>query len=93
MEKIQFILVTPLELQDIVNKAVSTSMASFVANFRPEKEEEYLTRQEVAKILKVDISTVHNWTKSGKLKPYGIGARIYFLRSEIEKCLTPLKTK
>ena len=52
---------------------------------------EYLTRQEVAEMLKCDLSTIHNWTKKGKLTPYGLGNRVYFKRSEIELALKPLK--
>ena len=34
---------------------------------------EFVSREEVADILKCDISTVHNWTKKGYLKKYSIG--------------------
>ncbi|HRH10403.1 MAG TPA: helix-turn-helix domain-containing protein [Bacteroidia bacterium] len=33
---------------------------------------------------------MHNWCVKGKLKPYGIGNRVYFKRSEIEANLVPL---
>jgi predicted site-specific integrase-resolvase len=44
----------------------------------------------VAQMFDVDLSTIHNWSKSGKLKPLGIGSRVYFLRTDIEACLIPL---
>jgi len=59
-------------------------------DIKPPQPNEYLTRQEVAKMFNVDISTISNWQKSGKLKPLGIGARVYFLRSDIEQSLIPL---
>ena len=34
---------------------------------------EFVTREEVADILKCDLSTVHNWTKKGYLKKYALG--------------------
>ena len=37
---------------------------------------QFLTRAEVADMFKCDLSTVHNWSKKGKLKPHGI--RHYF---------------
>ncbi|NNK76667.1 MAG: helix-turn-helix domain-containing protein [Maribacter sp.] len=49
--------------------------------------EELLSRQEVARMLKIDLSTLHLWCKEGKLKKYGIGKRVYFKRSEIEAAL------
>lgn len=57
----------------------------------PKSTEEYLTRYEVSQMLKVDLSTVHNWTKEGKLKRYGIGKRIYYKRSEIENSLVEIR--
>jgi len=62
-------------------------------NFQPKEPTEYLTRSEVAKLLKCDLSTIHNWCIKGKLKPYGIGNRVYFLRAEIEKSLIPIHNK
>ena len=39
-----------------------------------EKEtSDFLTRQQVAEMFSIDLSTVHNWTKQGKLIPYGMG--------------------
>lgn len=61
-------------------------------DLRPKATEEYLTRNEVAQMLKVDLSTIHLWTKDGKLKRYGIGKRVYYKRSEIEKALIQIKT-
>ncbi len=58
--------------------------------FQPKEPEEYLTRGEVSKMLKVDLSTIHLWSKSGRLKRYGIGKRVYYKRSEIESELEEL---
>ena len=50
----------------------------------------YLTRQEVADMLKCDLSTVHNWTKAGTLNAYQIGGRVYYKKSEIEASMIPI---
>ena len=55
--------------------------------FQQKEETEYLTRQELANMLKVDLSTIHFWTKKGKLKSYGIGNRVYFKKAEVEASL------
>lgn len=60
-------------------------------DLQPKSTEEYLTRNEVSQMLKVDLSTVHNWTKEGKLRRYGIGKRIYYKRSEIESALVEIR--
>ena len=56
-------------------------------NFEPKTPTEYLTRNELAELLKCDLSTIHNWTKKGKLIPYGIGNRVYYKRNEVESSL------
>ena len=43
-----------------------------------------LTRVEVAKLLKVDLSTLHNWNKTGTLKASKVSGKVYYLKSDIE---------
>lgn len=62
-------------------------------NFEPKQPTEYLTRNQVAELLKCDLSTLWNWQKKGKITPYGIGNRIYFKRSEIESAIICLGKK
>lgn len=87
---VQFIQYTPEQLQSEISNGVKIQLQEFLKHFKPVQPAEYLTRQTVAKMFDVDLSTVHNWCKSGKLKPLGIGSRVYFLRTDIEACLIPL---
>lgn len=73
---------------NLLFKGLQNQIAELKKNLEPKNPVELLTRNEVAEMLKCDLSTIHNWCKKGKLKPYGIGNRVYFKRSEIE--LTPL---
>jgi excisionase family DNA binding protein len=54
--------------------------------------EEYLTRNEVSQMLKVDLSTIYIWTKDQKLIRYKLGKRVYYKRSEIEDALVEIRT-
>lgn len=51
------------------------------------EQTKYLTRKETAKLLKVDISTLHNWHKQGILIPKQIGRRVYYLLSDIKDAM------
>ena len=93
MSTIQIVQVTPEELHSHLSKAILSNVAQLKELFAKSEYSELLTRKEVSKLLKVDVSTIYNWTKDGKLKSYGIKGRIYFKRSEIESALTELKTK
>lgn len=90
MATVQFIQTTPQELQNQINEGVKVQLENFLQHFKPKQPNEYLTRRNVADMFNVDISTVHNWCKSKRLNPLGIGSRVYFLRSEVEASLQPL---
>jgi hypothetical protein len=45
--------------------------------------EELLTPNEVALLLKCDVKSVYNWTKRGLLVRYAIAKRVYYKRSEV----------
>ena len=90
MAQVQFIQTTPQELQEQINDGVKIQLDNFLKEFKPKEPNEYLTRKEIAIMFNVDISTIHNWCKSKKLKPLGIGSRVYFLRADIEQSLIPL---
>ena len=51
------------------------------------KEETYLSRESVAKMLDVDKSTLWRWAKTGYLVPVTIGAKIRYRRSDIDNLL------
>ena len=51
----------------------------------------YLTRHQVAEMLSVDISTVHNMTVKGILTKYQISGRILYKLEEIEASIIKLK--
>ena len=90
MSTIQFIQTSPQELQNQITEGVKNQLQEFLKLYTPKQPNDYLTRQQVSQMFNVDLSTIHNWCKSGKLKPLGLGARVYFLRSDIEQSLTPL---
>ncbi len=90
MAQIQFISTTPQELQTQISGEIKIQLDEFLKNFTPKQPNDYLTRKQVSEMFDVDISTVANWQKNGKLRPLGISGRVYFLRSEVEASLTPL---
>ena len=90
MEAIQFLATSPQDLKNEITADVKVVLDDFLKHYRPIRPAEYLTRQQVSIMFDVDLSTVHNWCKSGKLNPLGLGARVYFLRSEVEASLKPL---
>jgi excisionase family DNA binding protein len=48
---------------------------------------------EVCKVFQVTRPTIYDWIKNGKLKPYKIQSRVYFLWDDIHKLLNPNSNK
>ena len=49
--------------------------------------------KELCEMLKVSKVTVFAWIKSGKIKAYHVGSRLYFKKNEIEATITNRKAK
>lgn len=78
------------QLRKEISTDVKRQIDELLKHYQP-KQSEYLTRQNVADLFRVNLSTIHNWSKNGTLRPLGIGgSRVYFLRSDIDACLIPL---
>ena len=90
MQNIQFIQVTPEQLQNAIIEGVKLQLEEFKKHFTPKEPNRYLSRQDVAEMLQIDLSSVHNWTKKGTLKSYGISGRVYYRLDEVENAIVRL---
>ena len=72
---------------------LSQTIHNLKNNFEPKQPTEYLSRTEVAEMLKCTLPTVYNWVSKGVINSYGIAGRVYFKRSEIESALICLNKK
>ena len=90
MEQVQFISVTPEQLQHAIIEGVKSQLQDLKKHFEPKAPTEYLTRRGVSELLTIDLSSVHNWTKKGILVSYQIGGRVFYKRSEIENAIVKL---
>ena len=82
------------QLQLLIGSSVKDGIQEFQKEIRTKEDsEELLSREQACKFLHIDSSTLWAWSKNGKIKCYGIGARRYFRKSEIMESLTLLKKK
>lgn len=75
---------------------VAENVRNQIQDLKPEapiniSPEELLTRQETCEFLKINSSTLWEWTNKGKVKAYGISNRRYYKRSELLNSLEELK--
>lgn len=78
--------ITLEELTEKIAEKLLPKLTSYIENSKAE-EESFLTRKETAEYLKVSLTTLWNWSKSGKLKSYGLGSRVYYKQTEIDEKL------
>ena len=76
-------------LEDL--ELIKSQLQDLKNNYQPKEPKKYLTRQEVAEMLSIDLSTLWNWQNKQIVKPKQIGGRILFLRSDIENSIVSLK--
>jgi Helix-turn-helix domain len=96
MEQIQIIGLCPNQLkkeitEDVVKGVKDSLLNELKREFQPKEPTKYLQRSEVAEMLNVDLSTIHNWTKKKILTANQIGGRVYYKRSNIEAAIIELK--
>jgi hypothetical protein len=90
MQNIQFIQVTPEQLQNAIIEGVKLQLEEFKKHFTPKEPNKYLTRQDVADMLQIDLSSLWNWTKKGTLTSYQISGRVYYKLDEVENAIVKL---
>lgn len=85
---IQIEVVSLEELVATITRNILDCLENRLEQMQQKKEHELLlTRTETAKYLKVNMTTLWNWTKKGKLKAYGLGNRVYYKKNEIDEAL------
>jgi hypothetical protein len=72
-------------------ESLKNDLAEIKLNLKPKEPTKYLGRKEVAEMLDVNISTIHNWTVKGILTALQIGGRIYYKKADIEAAMIKLK--
>ncbi len=91
MQQIQLVGLTPEENRKPIFDYIDKKFEDLKQHFQPKEPTQYLTRQEVAEMLSVDLSTIWHYTKKKKLIAYGIGSRVYYKRQEVENAIVELK--
>ncbi len=84
--------VTREQLIDVINQAVQDQFEELKREIHEVRDqEELLTRDEAASLLKINSSTLWHWTKKGKLPSYGIRNKVYYKRSETMESLVKFR--
>lgn len=81
------IFLNGITLQQLAEALAPLLQPQVVAQLEPIND--LLTRVEVCQLLSFNKTSLWKHTKSGKLKSYGIGNRVYYKRSEVIEAVKP----
>ncbi|KUO68838.1 MAG: helix-turn-helix domain-containing protein [Lutibacter sp.] len=85
--------ITPQEFREGIISDIRVEFEKLSKNFQPVLPPKYLTRQEVAKILKISLVTISDWNRKGILKPYRLGNLVRYKQSELDEALISMSKK
>lgn len=91
MNQIHLVGITTEEHNSPIFNYIDKKIDELKKLYQPKEPTKYLTRQGVAEMLSMDISSVHNMSKKGILQKYQISGRVLYIRSEVEKAIIKLK--
>jgi hypothetical protein len=81
---------SPEQLGLLFDEVITSKINDLKKHFEPKTPTEYLSRQDVAQLLKINLSTVHNMSVKGILQKYQISGRVLYKRSEVENAIVKL---
>jgi len=90
MEQIQIISISPQELASLIAQEVGKKidmLNRFNSANQIDEPKEIMTRKETADLFSISTVTVHDWVNTGIIKPYKVGNRTYFKRSELMEAM------
>jgi excisionase family DNA binding protein len=87
MAEISIIQINREELKNIVFEAIRGELEYLKVNQNIIASEEYLTREETAKKLKISLPTLDGYTKKGVIEGYRLGTLVRYKKVEVEASL------
>lgn len=79
------------ELKQIIAEIIRQELTSNNINSREPPSVKYLSRNEVAILLKISLPTLNEYSKFGILQSYRIGNRVLYKKNEVENAIVSVK--
>ena len=87
IKKIEVTEVSVNELTEQISDKLLGKLKSYLKDKQFEETDVFVTRQEAADFFSINLSTLWNWTRKGKVKCYAIGCRRYYNKKELIQVL------
>ncbi len=90
----QTILLQSIHVDDfrkLIGEVIDEKLKQLTQREKPQNKTNYLDRKEVAKLLKVSLPTLNEWSKLGIIQSYRIGKRILYKQDEINSSVQQVR--
>lgn len=78
------------QLLESIGSLIETKLKQ-IRNHPIQENDKYISRKEVAKLLKISLPTLSEWTKHGWLVAYKIGSRVLYKMQEVELSISKVQ--
>ena len=92
MEQILFTGINVIQLLEKIGKLIDTKLGQIPQAPNKENEQKFISRNEVAQLLKISLPTLHEYTNYGFLQSYKIGKRVLYKHVEVLSSIDKLAT-
>lgn len=75
------------DLLEMIGQVIDKKIGQEFQQPQEKNRSGFISRKEACKLLKITYPTLHEWTKSGVIPSYRIGARILFKADELEQAV------
>ena len=87
---VQLIQITEEKLTSSIVESFKKEIEELKSQFQPQQPTEWISRNDVAKMLGVSHTTLYSWNRKKILIAYSIGNRVYYKHDEVNNALTPI---
>lgn len=85
---VQLIQITEEKLTSTIVESLKKEIEILKTQFQPKEPTQWISRNDVAKMLSVSHTTLYSWNKKKILTSYSIGNLVYYKRDEVNNALT-----
>jgi excisionase family DNA binding protein len=80
------------ELLEKIGQLIDTKLHEASPTDKGLNQSKFISRQEVADLLKISLPTLNEWTKLGWLQSYKLGNRVLYKLEEVEQAIDKVST-
>jgi excisionase family DNA binding protein len=92
VHQIQLIGLNLNELLDKIGQLIDCKLHEASPTNKNTNQSKFISRQEVADLLKISLPTLNEWTKLGWLQSYKLGNRVLYKLQEVEQAIDKVST-